>query len=314
MLFEEKPFSNNNFNVKIGTVSTALQRYYYIKDHLGSIRVTTNETGTVVSAQDYFAYGELLREFNSMERYKYTEKERDKETEYDYFGARYYDSELGRWLSVDPFSIKYPSWSSYNYSVCNPTNLVDKLGKYAVRATPALIPFFYYSSEFWPFSPQFIEAPSLDRSLYYLPSYSISQATWKYDVNDYEKASSAIQPKGSGLYEHSSGILKEDTQLKLQLGQEVAIEVKNINVLGTTIRIDPSFPKLQQPQERIILPQETHIFKFYNFGTEPMSWIFDISTASDAFIISYVIRSSWVPGMEPNPLRINPNNLLENKK
>jgi RHS repeat-associated protein len=92
---------------------------------LGSIRLTTNETGTVVSAQDYFAYGELLREFNSNDRYKYTEKERDTETGYDYFGARYYDTELGRWLAVDPLADSYPKWSPYSYAGNNPLNAVD---------------------------------------------------------------------------------------------------------------------------------------------------------------------------------------------
>lgn len=121
--------SGSNFTAKIGTVSTDLERFYYIKDHLGSIRVTTDETGTVVSAQDYFAYGELLRAHNSIERYKFTEKERDKETEYDYFGARYYDSELGRWLSADPFADSYPGWSSYNYALNNPYRYLDPDGK-----------------------------------------------------------------------------------------------------------------------------------------------------------------------------------------
>ncbi|HOJ25279.1 MAG TPA: RHS repeat-associated core domain-containing protein [Bacteroidales bacterium] len=42
-------------------------------------------------------------------RYKFTAKELDNETSYTYFGARYYDSELSGWLSVDPLSDKYPS-------------------------------------------------------------------------------------------------------------------------------------------------------------------------------------------------------------
>jgi RHS repeat-associated protein len=61
-------------------------------------------------------------------RYKFTEKERDLGTNYDYFGARYYDSELGRWQSVDPLADKYPGWSPYNYCLNNPLVLVDPEG------------------------------------------------------------------------------------------------------------------------------------------------------------------------------------------
>jgi YD repeat-containing protein len=35
-------------------------------------------------------------------RVKFTGKERDEENLYDYFGARYYDSRIGRWGGVDP--------------------------------------------------------------------------------------------------------------------------------------------------------------------------------------------------------------------
>ena len=61
-------------------------------------------------------------------RYKFTGKERDEETAYDYFGARYYDSDLCQWLSVDPMSDKYPSLSPYMYCAGNPVVLVDTDG------------------------------------------------------------------------------------------------------------------------------------------------------------------------------------------
>ncbi len=57
-----------------------------------------------------------------------TAKELDNETSYTYFGARYYDSELSGWLSVDPMSDKYPSLSPYCYSADNPVVLVDPNG------------------------------------------------------------------------------------------------------------------------------------------------------------------------------------------
>ena len=58
----------------------------------------------------------------------YPTKELDNETSQTYFGARYYDSELSGWLSVDPMSDKYPSLSSYCYTADNPVVLVDPNG------------------------------------------------------------------------------------------------------------------------------------------------------------------------------------------
>ena len=45
-----------------------------------------------------------------------------------YFGARYYDSEVSVWLSVDPLADKYPSMSPYMYTAGNPVMLVDPNG------------------------------------------------------------------------------------------------------------------------------------------------------------------------------------------
>ena len=45
------------------------------------------------------------------------------------FGARYYNSTLSVWLSVDPMADKYPSLSSYAYCANNPVKLVDPDGR-----------------------------------------------------------------------------------------------------------------------------------------------------------------------------------------
>ena len=60
----------------------------------------------------------------------FTGKERDAETGFSYFGARYYDSDLsGQFLSVDPMEDKYPSISPYAYCAWNPMKLVDPDGR-----------------------------------------------------------------------------------------------------------------------------------------------------------------------------------------
>ena len=60
----------------------------------------------------------------------FTGKERDSETGFSYFGARYYDSDLmTAWLSVDPMADKYPGLSPYAYCAWNPIKLVDPDGR-----------------------------------------------------------------------------------------------------------------------------------------------------------------------------------------
>ena len=72
------------------------------------------------------------------ERFKFTGKERDAETGYDYFGARYYWPPLGHWLSVDPLADKYIDISPYVYCNGNPIRFVDPEGMdwYSVSHDP----------------------------------------------------------------------------------------------------------------------------------------------------------------------------------
>ncbi len=55
------------------------------------------------------------------------------------FGARMYDSRLGRWLSVDPFRAKYPALSPYSFAANSPIIFIDHAGEtirlYSKRGT-----------------------------------------------------------------------------------------------------------------------------------------------------------------------------------
>lgn len=97
--------------------------------------VLTNK-GSVQHIQ-YLPYGEPYIDQRAAgttysERFRFTGKERDEETGYGYFGARYMDHELmTMWLSVDPMADKYPSISPYAYCAWNPVKLVDPDGNEA---------------------------------------------------------------------------------------------------------------------------------------------------------------------------------------
>ncbi|MCQ2270350.1 MAG: RHS repeat-associated core domain-containing protein [Bacteroidales bacterium] len=69
------------------------------------------------------------RTTNWAARHTFSAKEKDTETGYSYFGSRYYSSDLSIWLSVDPQSDKYPSFSPYTYCANNPIKLVDPNGE-----------------------------------------------------------------------------------------------------------------------------------------------------------------------------------------
>ena len=107
----------------------------YHSDHLGSASWITNRAGDAIQHLQYLPYGAPFvdqRTTGYHERFRFTGKERDEETGYGYFGARYMDHELmTMWLSVDPMADKYPSISPYVYCAWNPVKLVDPDGKEA---------------------------------------------------------------------------------------------------------------------------------------------------------------------------------------
>ena len=106
--------------------------YFYHPDHLGSSSWITTTNGTVKQHLHYLPWGEDFVNQRSSHfdgvRYTFSAKEKDTETRYSYFGARYYSSDLSIWLSVDPMSDKYPSLSPYVYCADNPVELVDPKG------------------------------------------------------------------------------------------------------------------------------------------------------------------------------------------
>ncbi|XWN37316.1 MAG: N-acetylmuramoyl-L-alanine amidase [Balneola sp.] len=113
-------------------------RKYFLKDHLGSVRTTIDESGEVVGYSDYYPFGLLMPTRNGRsgslteeaDKYKFTGHERDEEADLtlDYMMARNYDPIIGRFLQIDPLVDSYPGWSPYNYAFNNPINWIDPTG------------------------------------------------------------------------------------------------------------------------------------------------------------------------------------------
>ena len=72
---------------------------------------------------------ENQRNYHNSHPYPFNGKEKDWESGFHYYGARYYWSELlTGWLSVDPMVDKYPGISPYAYCAWNPIKVVDPNG------------------------------------------------------------------------------------------------------------------------------------------------------------------------------------------
>jgi RHS repeat-associated protein len=73
------------------------------------------------------------RKFNGGYRYGFNGKENDNEVSGEGnkldFGARIYDSKLGRWLSLDPLQKKYPNESHYAFVSNSPLLYADMDGR-----------------------------------------------------------------------------------------------------------------------------------------------------------------------------------------
>ncbi len=114
-----------------GTVSDAL---YYLNDLLGSPIVATDSTGSVQWQQTYLPYGTEQAVAQQATRHVgYTGQLHNRQTGLSYFGARYYNPLIGRFIQPDPvgFKAKNPlSFNRYAYANDNPYRFKDPTGQF----------------------------------------------------------------------------------------------------------------------------------------------------------------------------------------
>jgi RHS repeat-associated protein len=137
-------------------------REYEITNHLGNVLATISDVkqgiddpvdGTidyynpsVLTSQDYYPFGMPMpgRTFKS-DRYRFGFNGMEKDDEVKGkgnsldFGARIYDSRLGRWLSTDPLEKQFPSESPYSFAGNNPIYYIDKDGKKKITYITTII-------------------------------------------------------------------------------------------------------------------------------------------------------------------------------
>ena len=104
---------------------------YLHEDHIGSIRFVSSSTGSQVFSSNYVPYGPQYGASGTPDEFLYAGKIYDSSTGFYYFGARYYDSIIGRFVTRDSSSgiAEDPqSLNRYAYARDNPLKITDPNG------------------------------------------------------------------------------------------------------------------------------------------------------------------------------------------
>ena len=117
------PGIDNKIRQKGSSTSTT---YYFSQDHLGSTAALTGTTGKLVERTTYDAYGDSSG--STKTRYGFTGRERDSLTGMLYYRARWYDAQLGRFISEDPIGFEGGGANLYAYVENSPVVDIDPEG------------------------------------------------------------------------------------------------------------------------------------------------------------------------------------------
>lgn len=107
---------------------------YYHADHLASARTMSSVNGYPVWQATYLPYGYEISAQIGVNKFKFTDYQRDAESGLDYAKARYYNSTVGRFMSPDPAGLAAvnpmnpQTWNRYTYALNNPVTMIDPGG------------------------------------------------------------------------------------------------------------------------------------------------------------------------------------------
>jgi RHS repeat-associated protein len=118
-------------NLRIAKVTASGTNYFH-KDHLGSSSAMTDSSGAVVETTNYAPFGEQREHTGAVvTNYKFTDQELDSETGLYYYGARFYDPAIGRFISADtivPGPYNPQALNRYSYVLNSPLIYIDPTG------------------------------------------------------------------------------------------------------------------------------------------------------------------------------------------
>ncbi len=115
------------------------QYQYYLKDHLGNTMKVVEQGGTELQENHYYPFGLQINTNPTnpvtsygINKYTYNGKEKQQETNWLDYGARMYNPEIARWMTVDPLADMASQLTPYRYGFNNPILYIDPSGMYEI--------------------------------------------------------------------------------------------------------------------------------------------------------------------------------------
>ena len=105
-------------------------KYRFVTDQIGSVRYVINEaTSEVAQEMTYSPFGVVLEDtYEGFQPFGFAGGVYDETTGLVRFGARDYDSEVGRWTAKDPILFGGGDTNLYGYVMSDPINYIDMNG------------------------------------------------------------------------------------------------------------------------------------------------------------------------------------------
>src|SRR5207245_2895299 len=116
-----------NIDEPLAMLRSSTTSYYHV-DGLGSVTSLSSSAGSIANTYTYDSFGKLTNSTGSLVNpFRYTARESDTETGLYYYRARYYDPNVGRFLTEDPLGFG-ADVNLYRYVFNNPARMTDQSG------------------------------------------------------------------------------------------------------------------------------------------------------------------------------------------